>query len=189
MKLLTDTIGCSSCDLYKNCSHPISTDCFGDNPKILFYMDRTTPESDLILEVGQERSEKNLIRILKEKFKSFALGYVLKCFNDLKGKTLSKAMEFCSNTWVEKEIEVICPKVVVALGELSYNTLVKKWTACSPSNSKFKNQIGKIYIRPDNKGVVGWYSANYILNHGAKTEFLFNKFLDNVKTVMESLNV
>jgi len=91
----------------------------------------------------------------------FYISNVVKCFSDQK---LSTEKEICSSAFLENEIKIIKPKLIIVLNESSFNFFCP--------NEKYDDNLGKITNSPLGKIYAIYYpSSTNIKNSTRQTMF------------------
>ena len=111
---------CSSCPLYKNRLLAIPGEG-SINSRIMIIGDYPSKEDD---RRGIPFSDSVLIEMLKEvgiNKKDFFMTNLVKCH----GKNNTKSYSTCKNLWLEKQIGLIEPKIIVLMGSVVLNTFLR----------------------------------------------------------------
>lgn len=180
---IKDLTRCTLCPLSKDCSSPLSG-FFYDNKtpvELMIVTDRPTAEEDFVMTQFFDRANTYLKNLVEQIFtdSSYYMTYAVKCHNKLSLSKIKKEGTICVSSWFFKELYQINPKIVLCMGEISYELIAK---LLIPGLSKYKENIGKSDYILFSKGLVStWYSPHYLFNGGKHKELQFLKFLKELK--------
>lgn len=170
---------CYLCDLSKNRKNVL----FGygnTNSKIMFLIDEPSYNEDAIGQFYVGKSGellKNMIEnVLKVKKEDVYITSLVKC-KSIDGASLSN-VESC-NDYLQKQIDIIKPKIFVIFGQKAYSYVMK-------NNGDFMQIRGKEIFYNNIKTIVT-FDANYLLrNPSFKKEAYYDMI--KIRNLMEELN-
>jgi len=174
---------CTRCDLYKTRNNPVT----GDGCKtadILFIGEAPGRNEDLQGKPFVGRAGKILDKLLENiglDRNQIYIGNILKCRPPGNRNPLKNEIDSCSN-FLDKQIDLIKPKIIVTLGSFSTTYVFEKFGI--PENkisrvhgTQFKTKDGKLIIVPVYHPAVATYDPNKIFD--LEKDF---------ETIKESLN-
>lgn len=169
---------CSICELSKSKKNII----FGEgnpNAKIMFIADEPTATEDELKSffVGKtgEQLSKMIENVLPLKKEDVYITTLVKC-RSFDGFS-SSHFNSCSS-YLYKQIDIINPKLIVTLGEKSYQYL------CSDFNTPFSQIRGHI-VKFKNYDVIPIHSASYIIRNPSSKKDAYQDML-KIKLILES---
>ena len=161
---------CTKCSLYKTRNKPVAGEgC--KNADILFIGEAPGRNEDLQGKPFVGRAGKILDTLLKTidlKRNQIFIGNILKCRPTNNRNPLKNEIDACSD-FLDKQIDLINPKIIVTLGNFSTQYIFKKFNLKEEKISKihgklFKTKDGKLIIIPVYHPAVATYDPNKIFD-------------------------
>lgn len=175
---------CQACEFRKQCSIPLAGIKFGSNPKIMVIADQPSFEDNYVETSFYDRQFQFLKSVLTNEFREWYLTYAVKCYNNSPLLIQKKIGKICTNEWLNKEISEIKPRLILTMGKLSFNLIVRP-NIKKGENVSFVGNIGKIFCREaDSINTVAWYTPQYLFSRGKKVEQQFKSTLENIKCLV-----
>ena len=172
---------CTKCILHKTRENPVSGDGY-KNADILFIGEAPGRNEDIQGKPFVGRAGKILDKLLDGinlKREQIFIGNILKCRPPKNRNPLKSEIESCSH-FLDKQIDLINPKIIVTLGSFSTNYIFERYEIPSDKISKVH---GKQFKTKENRIVVPVY-------HPAAAAYDPNKIFDlekDFQTIKKSL--
>jgi DNA polymerase len=114
-----------------------------------------------------------LLRIAKITRREIYMTNLIKCMLPKYRRPKQDEIEICSE-YLNKEIEIIDPKVLVPLGYYATKHIFEKYAISLPSKSEFHKVYGKVFLAGDRKILSLQHPAALLYNDSIKEEMIKN---------------
>ncbi len=186
-----EIFACTSCVLVELAGKP-TTPCFSNwsHPgfcDLMVISDKPSAEESLLMSGYADRHNKFLIKLLNEyfPFKNIYYTYLTKCYSAEVLNKIKSCVDICYKKWLYREINELQPKIILVLGEQTYNYLLQPKIPGLKKHKKFIDKLGE-FIQYDMTKFVTWHSSYTLFTRGAAETNKFKKLLERIK---EKLNV